>query len=151
MDFQRGNIMKDFKHELESAFSANEEAFNGKATIAYLEVSGHTVAILGFYFKGLNEARVDFATFDSEGVELPNGIAGNTFKVRDVMAIMSACKGMAETLNGQHRPERIAFIGAEAKRFSLYQRVAKKFSEGKRIWTEEKERIVWVELYEDWI
>lgn len=143
--------MKNFKLELETAFTSNEEALNGQATINYVEISGHTVAVLGFYFKGLNEARVDFATFDSEGVELPSGRAGNTFQVRDVMAIMTACKVMAETLNDKHKPERIAFIGAEEKRFSLYQKVAKKFSEGKRIWTEEKERIVWVELYEEWI
>lgn len=143
--------MKNFKLELETAFTSNEEVLNGHATINYVEISGHTVAVLGFYFKGLNEARVDFATFDSEGVELPSGRAGNTFQVRDVMAIMTACKVMAETLNDKHKPERIAFIGAEEKRFSLYQKVAKKFSEGKRIWTEEKERIVWVELYEEWI
>ena len=142
--------MKNFKLELETAFSANETELNGSATIKYIEIAGHTVALLGFYFKGLNEARVDFATFDSKGVELPSGRAGNTFEVRDVMAIMTACREMAETLDSKHRPERIAFIGAEEKRFSLYQRVAKKFSEGKRVWTEEKERIVWVELYSEW-
>ena len=143
--------MKNFKLELESAFTSNEETLNGKATIAYLEVSGHTVAVLGFYFKGLAEARVDFATFDSEGVELPSGTQGNTFQVRDILAIMAACKTMAKTLQDQHDPERIAFIGAEEKRFSLYQKVAKKMSEGREVWTDKSSLTVWVELREGWM
>ena len=142
--------MKNFKLELETAFTSNEETLNGKATINYVEISGHTVAILGFYFKGLAEARVDFATFNSEGVELPSGTQGNTFGVKDVMAIMTACKDMAETLNDKHYPERIAFVGAEEKRFSLYQKVAKKMSAGREVWTDNSSLTVWVELQDGW-
>ena len=143
--------MKNFKLELETAFTSNEKELNGSATIKYIEVAGHTVAILGFYFHGLAEARVDFATFDSEGVELPSGSAGNTFGVKDVLAIMSACKGMAETLDDKHCPERIAFVGAEEKRFSLYQKVAKKLSAGREVWTDNSSLTVWVELREGWM
>ena len=142
--------MKNFKLELETACTSNEETHNGKAIINYVEISGHTVAILGFYFKGLAEARVDFITFNSEGVELPSDTQGNTFGVKDVMAIMTACKDMAETLNDKHYPERIAFVGAEAKRYSLYQRLAHKLSEGKKVWTEASSLTVWVELREGW-
>ena len=142
--------MKNFKLELESAFNANEIDLNGKATIQYHEVAGHTVAILGFYFKGLAEARVDFATFDKSGNELPSGTQGNTFGVKDVMTIMRACKTMAQSLTEQHDPERIAFIGAESKRYSLYKRIATKLGEGNRVWVEAESLTVWVELRSGW-
>ncbi len=142
--------MKNFKLELETAYTSNEETHNGKAIINYVEISGHTVAILGFYFKGLAEARVDFATFNSEGVELPSDTQGNTFGVKDVMTIMHACKSMSQRLISQHNPERIAYIGAEAKRFSLYQRMARKIGEGKKVWVEEETLTVWLELFSEW-
>lgn len=142
--------MKNFKHEIETAFNDNETELNGSATIEYIEVAGHTVAILGFHFNGLAESRVDFATFDAEGNELPTGRQGNTFGVKDVMTIMHACKSMSQRLISQHNPERIAYIGAEAKRFSLYQRMARKIGEGKKVWVEEETLTVWLELFSEW-
>lgn len=115
-----------------------------------MEISGHTVAIIGFYFKGLAEARVDFSTFNSEGVELPSDTQGNTFGVKDVMAIMSACKDMAEMLINKHCPERISFEGAEEKRFRLYQKVAKKLSAGREVWIDTNSLTVWIELQDGW-
>jgi hypothetical protein len=142
--------MKNFKHEIETALNAHEAELNGKATVDYIQVAGHTVAVLGFYFNGLAEARVDFVTFDSNGEELPDDRQGNTFGIKEVMTIMTACKTMAERLQQQHDPERIAFVGSEAKRYSLYQRLAHKLSEGKKVWTEASSLTVWVELREGW-
>lgn len=142
--------MNNFKLEIENAFKFNETELNGKSIINYIEVAGHTVAIMGFFFNGLNEARIDFATFDAEGIELHSGKQGNTFSVRDVLSIMKACETMAKTLEERFYPERIAFTGSEAKRFSLYQRVAKKLCAGRKVWTEPSSLTVWVELQDEW-
>lgn len=78
------------------------------------------------------------------------GKQGNTFSVRDVLSIMKACETMAKTLEERFYPERIAFTGSEAKRFSLYQRVAKKLCAGRKVWTEPSSLTVWVELQDEW-
>lgn len=143
--------MNNFKLEIEKAFKFNETELNGKSVIKYTEIAGHTVAIMGFFFYGFNEARIDFATFNSKGIELPSGKQGNTFGVKDVMAIMKACETMAKTLEERFNPERIAFTGSEDKRFSLYQRVAKKLCNGRKVWTEPSSRTVWVELQDEWV
>jgi hypothetical protein len=142
--------MKEFMLDIEANIAISEAACNATGYVKYINFPMYTVAILGFHFHGLAEARVDFATYDSEGKELPTHKQSNVFSVKDVMSIMAGCKDMSKDLIALHNPERIAYEGAEAKRFHMYERMAKRIGEGFRIWTAPKDLTVWLELYSEW-
>lgn len=142
--------MKDFKAEIQQGIEQSRVQCNSTGYVNYITIGEYTLAVMGFYFHGLGESRVDFATYDSKGVELCTETQGNFFGVKEVLSIMAQCKAMSLELISKHNPERIAFQGAETKRYHMYERMAKRLGEGKRVWTDNRDFTVWLELYSEW-